>query len=185
MEGGSRGEDPTGTRGDSRGGPSCQNPSQAFDLTLSVTVQVDGNLIVQLLDGSVQAAHELSRGHLVVVEHSLQVILQPRQFLVETLRQYVDFVLQLRPRRALSLDLCVSRSLEGLLELRAGRLEQILLVLDIGFRGQARPCQFKIIRQDAPDGLHYRDGLFIGESAFPEIPHQSICVEMVDVRRRR
>lgn len=67
----------TSTGCNSKSRSSRQNPPETLDFTFAVTVERDRDFIVQFLDGRIDAPLVLSRSHLMVVEHSFYVILQP------------------------------------------------------------------------------------------------------------
>lgn len=76
----------TGTGGNCHSCTSCQNPSKAFDLALSIAVERDSDLVVQFLIRCVDHTLLLTSAHLVVIEHALDFILHTRKLLVQALR---------------------------------------------------------------------------------------------------
>lgn len=85
--------------GDGHGRPPRQHPPEPFHLALAVAVERDGDLVVEFLDGAVAALLLHADGHLAVVEHPAQVVLERQGVLRRFLRQDVDFVLQVRALR--------------------------------------------------------------------------------------
>lgn len=85
--------DLTGTGSDGESCSSRQDPSQPLNLAFPITVQGNGDFVIQLLDRRVDTALHFLYCHLVVVEHPLQVVVQPRQLLVHALRENIHFVL--------------------------------------------------------------------------------------------
>ena len=87
----------TSHAGNDQGRTPRQEPAQALDLTLDVTAHSHRDLVVELGDGRICGTLFGAHGHLAVIEHASQLVLQRERLLRHPLAQNVDLVLQVRP----------------------------------------------------------------------------------------
>lgn len=122
--------------------------------------------------------------HATIIEHPAHVVIQGLELLVEALGEDVHLVLEMGALLAHLLVRHAAIVLDFGAELRAGRAEEIRLVLDVALTHQALLRHVEIYGQQPTDGLHGCYGLVLRERACGELFDEGVAVEVVDVGGR-
>jgi len=125
---GRKGVQRTSKPSDSQRRPPCQHPPQPLHLALTIAVQRDRDLVIQLLDLAFQLLLLHAHGHPAVVEQPAQVVFERQAFGRRALREDVDFVLQVRALGGHFLRGGFARVEDFGAQFRAGGAEEVVLL---------------------------------------------------------